>query len=92
MLSLEARAPQGASGAQDAGVCGPCFMPCFMPAEFPSVPATGELYRVSLRRQKFPAQGSIEIHEDSEVGRLSEAVWAPAALRALGRALGGQAA
>ncbi|XP_014389202.1 PREDICTED: membrane-associated phosphatidylinositol transfer protein 3 [Myotis brandtii] len=25
-----------------------------------------ELYRVSLRRQKFPAQGSIEIHEDSE--------------------------
>uniref|UniRef100_G1SIE4 Membrane-associated phosphatidylinositol transfer protein 3 n=1 Tax=Oryctolagus cuniculus TaxID=9986 RepID=G1SIE4_RABIT len=28
----------------------------------------GELYRVSLRRQKFPAQGSIEIHEDSEEG------------------------
>ncbi|XP_008048076.2 membrane-associated phosphatidylinositol transfer protein 3 [Carlito syrichta] len=27
-----------------------------------------ELYRVSLRRQKFPAQGSIEIHEDSEEG------------------------
>ncbi|XP_040856508.1 membrane-associated phosphatidylinositol transfer protein 3 isoform X2 [Ochotona curzoniae] len=27
-----------------------------------------ELYRVSLRRQKFPAQGSIEIHEDSEDG------------------------
>uniref|UniRef100_A0A2I3HTZ6 Membrane-associated phosphatidylinositol transfer protein 3 n=1 Tax=Nomascus leucogenys TaxID=61853 RepID=A0A2I3HTZ6_NOMLE len=26
-----------------------------------------ELYRVSLRRQRFPAQGSIEIHEDSEV-------------------------
>ncbi|XP_036125156.1 membrane-associated phosphatidylinositol transfer protein 3 isoform X1 [Molossus molossus] len=25
-----------------------------------------ELYRVSLRRQKFPAQGSIEIHEDNE--------------------------
>ncbi|XP_020820378.1 membrane-associated phosphatidylinositol transfer protein 3 isoform X2 [Phascolarctos cinereus] len=25
-----------------------------------------ELYRVSLRRQKFPAQGSIEIHEDAE--------------------------
>ena len=88
MLSLEARARQGASRAQDAGVCGPCFMP----AEFPSGPTTGELYRVSLRRQKFPAQGSIEIHEDSEVGRLSEAVWAPAVLRALGRALGGQAA
>ncbi|KAF0872631.1 PITM3 protein, partial [Crocuta crocuta] len=29
-----------------------------------------ELYRVSLRRQKFPAQGSIEIHEDSEEGCL----------------------
>uniref|UniRef100_A0A8C5ZW47 Membrane-associated phosphatidylinositol transfer protein 3 n=1 Tax=Marmota marmota marmota TaxID=9994 RepID=A0A8C5ZW47_MARMA len=28
----------------------------------------GELYRASLRRQKFPAQGSIEIHEDSEEG------------------------
>ncbi|XP_023586765.1 membrane-associated phosphatidylinositol transfer protein 3 [Trichechus manatus latirostris] len=28
----------------------------------------GELYRVSLRRQRFPAQGSIEIHEDSEEG------------------------
>ncbi|KAM9038692.1 LOW QUALITY PROTEIN: membrane-associated phosphatidylinositol transfer protein 3 [Sarcophilus harrisii] len=27
-----------------------------------------ELYRVSLRRQKFPAQGSIEIHEDAEGG------------------------
>ncbi|XP_056662890.1 membrane-associated phosphatidylinositol transfer protein 3 isoform X2 [Monodelphis domestica] len=27
-----------------------------------------ELYRVSLRRQKFPAQGSIEIHEDPEGG------------------------
>uniref|UniRef100_A0A2K5WYX3 Membrane-associated phosphatidylinositol transfer protein 3 n=1 Tax=Macaca fascicularis TaxID=9541 RepID=A0A2K5WYX3_MACFA len=27
-----------------------------------------ELYRVSLRRQRFPAQGSIEIHEDSEEG------------------------
>uniref|UniRef100_A0A8D2CYN7 Membrane-associated phosphatidylinositol transfer protein 3 n=1 Tax=Sciurus vulgaris TaxID=55149 RepID=A0A8D2CYN7_SCIVU len=27
-----------------------------------------ELYRASLRRQKFPAQGSIEIHEDSEEG------------------------
>ncbi|XP_073903225.1 membrane-associated phosphatidylinositol transfer protein 3 isoform X1 [Castor canadensis] len=27
-----------------------------------------ELYRVSLRRQKFPAQGSIEIHDDSEEG------------------------
>uniref|UniRef100_A0A9L0SB56 Membrane-associated phosphatidylinositol transfer protein 3 n=1 Tax=Equus caballus TaxID=9796 RepID=A0A9L0SB56_HORSE len=27
-----------------------------------------ELYRVSLRRQKFPAQGSIEIHEDNEEG------------------------
>lgn len=27
-----------------------------------------ELYRVSLRRQKFPAQGSIEIHEDGEEG------------------------
>lgn len=25
-----------------------------------------ELYRVSLRRQRFPAQGSIEIHEDGE--------------------------
>uniref|UniRef100_A0A5F9D6I1 Membrane-associated phosphatidylinositol transfer protein 3 n=1 Tax=Oryctolagus cuniculus TaxID=9986 RepID=A0A5F9D6I1_RABIT len=31
-----------------------------------------ELYRVSLRRQKFPAQGSIEIHEDSEVSRACE--------------------
>ncbi|XP_030656272.1 membrane-associated phosphatidylinositol transfer protein 3 isoform X3 [Nomascus leucogenys] len=31
-----------------------------------------ELYRVSLRRQRFPAQGSIEIHEDSEVGWASE--------------------
>ncbi|KAL6092468.1 hypothetical protein STEG23_019197 [Scotinomys teguina] len=28
----------------------------------------GELYRVSLRRQRFPAQGSIEIHEDGEEG------------------------
>uniref|UniRef100_A0ABI8AEJ8 DDHD domain-containing protein n=1 Tax=Felis catus TaxID=9685 RepID=A0ABI8AEJ8_FELCA len=27
-----------------------------------------ELYRVSLRRQRFPAQGSIEIHEDNEEG------------------------
>ncbi|XP_017170101.1 membrane-associated phosphatidylinositol transfer protein 3 isoform X7 [Mus musculus] len=27
-----------------------------------------ELYRVSLRRQRFPAQGSIEIHEDGEEG------------------------
>ncbi|XP_036613790.1 membrane-associated phosphatidylinositol transfer protein 3 isoform X2 [Trichosurus vulpecula] len=27
-----------------------------------------ELYRVSLRRQKFPAQGSIEIHEEAEGG------------------------
>ncbi|XP_019515357.1 PREDICTED: membrane-associated phosphatidylinositol transfer protein 3 [Hipposideros armiger] len=35
-----------------------------------------ELYRVSLRRQKFPAQGSIEIHEDNEVGWVSEDVWA----------------
>uniref|UniRef100_A0A4X2MCH2 Membrane-associated phosphatidylinositol transfer protein 3 n=1 Tax=Vombatus ursinus TaxID=29139 RepID=A0A4X2MCH2_VOMUR len=32
------------------------------------MPALRELYRVSLRRQKFPAQGSIEIHEDAEVG------------------------
>ncbi|XP_039938271.1 membrane-associated phosphatidylinositol transfer protein 3 isoform X2 [Hirundo rustica] len=28
----------------------------------------GELYRTSLRKQKFPAQGSIEIHEDNEEG------------------------
>lgn len=41
-----------------------------------SVPPTGELYRVSLRRQRFPAQGSIEIHEDSEVGWASGGVWA----------------
>ncbi|NWV67536.1 PITM3 protein, partial [Malurus elegans] len=27
-----------------------------------------ELYRASLRKQRFPAQGSIEIHEDSEEG------------------------
>ncbi|XP_038615545.1 membrane-associated phosphatidylinositol transfer protein 3 isoform X1 [Tachyglossus aculeatus] len=27
-----------------------------------------ELYRVSLRRQRFPAQGSIEIHDDNEDG------------------------
>ncbi|XP_026986585.1 membrane-associated phosphatidylinositol transfer protein 3 isoform X3 [Sagmatias obliquidens] len=27
-----------------------------------------ELYRVSLRRRRFPAQGSIEIHEDNEEG------------------------
>uniref|UniRef100_A0A4X1UNJ9 Membrane-associated phosphatidylinositol transfer protein 3 n=1 Tax=Sus scrofa TaxID=9823 RepID=A0A4X1UNJ9_PIG len=33
-----------------------------------SVSPAGELYRVSLRRQRFPAQGSIEIHEDSEEG------------------------
>lgn len=33
--------------------------------------STGELYRVSLRRQKFPAQGSIEIHEENEVGQVS---------------------
>ncbi|XP_030877412.1 membrane-associated phosphatidylinositol transfer protein 3 [Leptonychotes weddellii] len=33
----------------------------------PLFPA-GELYRVSLRRQRFPAQGSIEIHEDNEEG------------------------
>lgn len=36
-------------------------------AECSSVPSAGELYRASLRRQKFPAQGSIEIHEDGEV-------------------------
>uniref|UniRef100_A0A8D0L2B2 PITPNM family member 3 n=1 Tax=Sphenodon punctatus TaxID=8508 RepID=A0A8D0L2B2_SPHPU len=29
-----------------------------------------ELYRASLRKQRFPAQGSIEIHEDSEDGAL----------------------
>ncbi|XP_068066915.1 membrane-associated phosphatidylinositol transfer protein 3 isoform X4 [Anomalospiza imberbis] len=28
----------------------------------------GELYRTSLRKQRFPAQGSIEIHEDNEEG------------------------
>lgn len=28
---------------------------------------SGELYRTSLRKQRFPAQGSIEIHEDNEV-------------------------
>lgn len=28
-----------------------------------------------MRRQKFPAQGSIEIHEDNEVGWVSEGVW-----------------
>lgn len=28
---------------------------------------SGELYRASVRKQKFPAQGSVEIHEDSEV-------------------------
>uniref|UniRef100_A0ACB8EDQ3 Membrane-associated phosphatidylinositol transfer protein 3 n=1 Tax=Sphaerodactylus townsendi TaxID=933632 RepID=A0ACB8EDQ3_9SAUR len=28
----------------------------------------GELYRASLRKQRYPAQGSIEIHEDSEEG------------------------
>ncbi|KAF5911754.1 hypothetical protein HPG69_015732 [Diceros bicornis minor] len=33
-----------------------------------SLGGEGELYRVSLRRQKFPAQGSIEIHEDNEEG------------------------
>ncbi|KAM6048792.1 membrane-associated phosphatidylinositol transfer protein 3 isoform 4-T4 [Theristicus caerulescens] len=27
-----------------------------------------ELYRASLRKQRFPAQGSIEIHEDNEEG------------------------
>ncbi|XP_027524618.1 membrane-associated phosphatidylinositol transfer protein 3 isoform X2 [Corapipo altera] len=27
-----------------------------------------ELYRASLRKQRFPAQGSVEIHEDSEEG------------------------
>ncbi|XP_014736660.1 PREDICTED: membrane-associated phosphatidylinositol transfer protein 3 isoform X2 [Sturnus vulgaris] len=27
-----------------------------------------ELYRTSLRKQRFPAQGSIEIHEDNEEG------------------------
>ncbi|XP_048374725.1 membrane-associated phosphatidylinositol transfer protein 3 isoform X1 [Sphaerodactylus townsendi] len=27
-----------------------------------------ELYRASLRKQRYPAQGSIEIHEDSEEG------------------------
>ncbi|XP_074976953.1 membrane-associated phosphatidylinositol transfer protein 3 isoform X8 [Caretta caretta] len=30
--------------------------------------ARGELYRASLRKQRFPAQGSIEIHEDNEEG------------------------
>ncbi|NWV36840.1 PITM3 protein, partial [Grantiella picta] len=29
---------------------------------------SGELYRASLRKQRFPAQGSIEIHEDNEEG------------------------
>ncbi|KFP18532.1 Membrane-associated phosphatidylinositol transfer protein 3, partial [Egretta garzetta] len=29
---------------------------------------TGELYRASLRKQRFPAQGSIEIQEDNEEG------------------------
>lgn len=29
---------------------------------------SGELYRTSLRKQRLPAQGSIEIHEDNEVG------------------------
>ncbi|XP_035198675.1 membrane-associated phosphatidylinositol transfer protein 3 isoform X1 [Oxyura jamaicensis] len=28
----------------------------------------GELYRASLRKQRLPAQGSIEIHEDNEEG------------------------
>lgn len=28
---------------------------------------SGELYRASLRKQRFPAQGSIEIQEDNEV-------------------------
>lgn len=28
---------------------------------------SGELYRASLRKQRLPAQGSIEIHEDNEV-------------------------
>lgn len=28
---------------------------------------SGELYRASVRKQKFPAQGSVEIHEDNEV-------------------------
>lgn len=28
---------------------------------------SGELHRASLRKQRFPAQGSIEIHEDNEV-------------------------
>ncbi|KAG8517081.1 Membrane-associated phosphatidylinositol transfer protein 3 [Galemys pyrenaicus] len=37
-------------------------------AECSFVSSAGELYRVSLRRQKFPAQGSIEIHEDNEEG------------------------
>lgn len=32
-----------------------------------SVFLSGELYRTSLRKQRFPAQGSIEIHEDNEV-------------------------
>ncbi|XP_066835798.1 membrane-associated phosphatidylinositol transfer protein 3 isoform X5 [Anser cygnoides] len=30
--------------------------------------ARGELYRASLRKQRLPAQGSIEIHEDNEEG------------------------
>ncbi|NWZ23425.1 PITM3 protein, partial [Asarcornis scutulata] len=29
---------------------------------------SGELYRASLRKQRLPAQGSIEIHEDNEEG------------------------
>lgn len=47
-----------------------------------SVSPAGELYRVSLRRQRFPAQGSIEIHEDSEVGWVSDGVWATSATSA----------
>ncbi|XP_064438629.1 membrane-associated phosphatidylinositol transfer protein 3 isoform X2 [Mirounga angustirostris] len=50
--------PQGAPATRPEG--GPQVLSPLFPA--------GELYRVSLRRQRFPAQGSIEIHEDNEEG------------------------
>ncbi|XP_064379054.1 membrane-associated phosphatidylinositol transfer protein 3 isoform X14 [Dromaius novaehollandiae] len=34
----------------------------------------GELYRASLRKQRFPAQGSIEIHEDNEVCLIGDCI------------------
>ncbi|XP_064379053.1 membrane-associated phosphatidylinositol transfer protein 3 isoform X13 [Dromaius novaehollandiae] len=33
-----------------------------------------ELYRASLRKQRFPAQGSIEIHEDNEVCLIGDCI------------------